>query len=321
MKFKDYYQIMGLARDASQDDIKRAYRKLARKYHPDVSKEADAEARFKELGEAYEVLKDPEKRAAYDRLGSNWRAGQEFRPPPDWDQGFEFSGRGFSAGGGGQFSDFFESLFGGAFGAGPGFGPAGGAHRHFHARGEDSHARIAIDLEDAYHGASREIRLAHSQLGPDGRPHVGERSLQVKIPQGVRQGSRIRLAGQGGAGSGSGPAGDLYLEIEFRPHRLYRVEGRDVSLDLPLAPWEAALGASVDVPTPGGAVSLKIPPGSAAGRKLRLSGRGIPGQPPGDFYVVLQIALPPADTEAARDFYRRMAAELPFDPRARLEGR
>jgi curved DNA-binding protein len=316
MKFRDYYQIMGLARDASQDDIKRAYRKLARKYHPDVSKEADAEARFKELGEAYEVLKDPEKRAAYDRLGSNWRAGQDFRPPPDWDQGFEFSGRGFSGAGGGQFSDFFETLFGGSFGPGAGFGQAGGAH--FHARGEDSHARIAIDLEDAYHGASRSIKLSHSVLGGDGRPHLAERSLDVKIPKGVRQGSRIRLAGQGGAGRGRGPAGDLYLEIEFRPHPLYRVEGRDVYLDLPLAPWEAALGASVPAPTPGGQVSLKIPAGSSAGRKLRLAGRGIPGQPPGDFYAVLQIALPPADSEAARAFYERMAAELPFAPRARL---
>ena len=317
MKFQDYYQIMGLRRDASQEDIKRAYRKLARKYHPDVSKEADAEARFKELGEAYEVLKDPEKRAAYDRLGSNWRAGQEFRPPPDWGEGFEFSGRGFSGAGGGQFSDFFESLFGGAFG-GPaaGFGHAGRAQ--FHARGEDSHAKIAIDVEDAYHGATRSITLNHSVLGPDGRPRLTERNLQVRIPKGVHQGSRIRLAGQGGAGRGQGHAGDLYLEIEFHPHPLYRVEGRDIYLDLPLAPWEAALGATVNAPTPGGPVALKIPPGSAAGRKLRLSGRGLPGQPPGDFYAVLQIALPPADSEAAQAVYKRMAEELPFNPRARF---
>jgi curved DNA-binding protein len=315
MKFQDYYQIMGLARDASQDDIKRAYRKLARKYHPDVSKEPNAEARFKELGEAYEVLKDPEKRAAYDRLGSNWRAGQEFRPPPDWGEGFEFSGRG--GGSGGQFSDFFESLFGGAFGPGAGFAHSGG-RAQFHARGEDSHAKIAIDLEDAYHGATRGISLNHSELGADGRPRLSERSLQVKIPKGVHQGSRIRLTGQGGAGRGHGQAGDLYLEIEFHPHPLYRVEGRDVYLDLPLAPWEAALGASVHAPTPEGPVALKIPPGSAAGRKLRLPGRGIPGQPPGDFYAVLQIVLPPADTEAAQAFYQRMAKELAFNPRARF---
>lgn len=319
MKYRDYYQIMGLARDASPDDIKRAYRKLARKYHPDVSKEADAEARFKELGEAYEVLKDPEKRAAYDRLGADWRAGQEFRPPPDWGAGFEFSGPGFSGGMGGQFSDFFESLFGGGFGPGAGFGPSPGhGGRHFHARGEDSHAKIAIDLEDAYQGATRNISLSHSEAGRDGRPRLAERNLQVRIPKGVRQGSRIRLAGQGGAGRGQGAAGDLYLEVEFHPHPFYRVEGRDVYLDLPLAPWEAALGATVHAPTPGGPVALKIPPGSAAGRKLRLPGRGIPGEPPGDFYAVLQIALPPADSEAARELFRRMEQELPFNPRSRL---
>lgn len=317
MKYRDYYQIMGLAREASQDEIKRAYRKLARKYHPDVSKEPDAEARFKELGEAYEVLKDPEKRAAYDRLGSNWRAGQDFRPPPDWDAGFEFSGPGFA--GGGQFSDFFESLFGGAFGRSAGFGPSPGhGGRQFHARGEDSHAKIAIDLEDAFRGATRSITLSHSERGMDGRPRLAERNLEVRIPKGVRQGQRIRLAGQGGAGMGHGAAGDLYLEVEFRPHPLYRVEGRDVYLDLPLAPWEAALGATVHAPTPDGPVALRIPPGSAAGRKLRLTGRGIPGQPPGDFYAVLQIALPPADSKAARDLYERMAAELAFNPRARL---
>jgi len=312
MEFKDYYQIMGVPRDATQDEIKRAYRKLARKFHPDVSKEADAEARFKEVGEAYEVLKDPEKRAAYDRLGASWTAGQEFRPPPDWGQGFEFHGGGFTGADAAGFSDFFETVFG--RGVARAFGGRGG----FHARGEDTHAKVHIDLEDAYRGATRSLTLAHSELGADGRPQVKERTLNVRIPKGVHQGQHIRLARQGGAGIGKGEAGDLYLEIEFRPHPFYRVEGKDVFVDLPLAPWEVALGTTVTAPTPSGPVELKIPAGSAAGRKLRLKERGIPGKPPGDLYVVLHIVLPPADTEAAKALYRRMEQELKFNPRARL---
>ena len=313
MEFKDYYQIMGVKRDATQDEIKRSYRKLARKYHPDVSKEADAEVRFKEVGEAYEVLKDPEKRAAYDQLGANWKAGQDFRPPPDWDAGFEFHGGGFSgAGDAAQFSDFFESLFGHDFARG------GTSHADFHAHGEDAHAKVLIDLDDAYHGATRTLNLQHTELGPDGRPQVKQRTLNARIPRGVRQGQYIRLAGQGGAGMGQGKAGDLFLEVEFRPHPFYHVEGRDVFLDLPVAPWEAALGATVKAPTPSGTVDLKIPPGSTAGRKLRLKGRGIPGATPGDLYVVLQIALPPAESAAARSAYREMEQALEFNPRARM---
>lgn len=315
MEFKDYYQIMGVKRDATQDEIKRAYRKLARKYHPDVSKEPEAEARFKEVGEAYEVLKDPEKRAAYDQLGANWKAGQDFRPPPDWDQGFEFHGGGFTGADAEQFSDFFESLFGrGGFGGG--FGR--GARREYHARGEDTHAKVLIDLEDAYHGATRTFTLKHSELGPDGRPQLKERTLNVHIPKGVRQGQHIRLAGQGGAGIGMGGAGDLYLEVEFRDHSIYKVEGKDVYLDLPVAPWEAALGATVKVPTPSGTVNLKIPPNSRAGRKLRLKGRGIPSKKPGDLYVVLQIALPEADSDAAKQAYRAFEKATGFNPRAHL---
>ncbi len=312
MEFKDYYQIMGVQRDATQDEIKRAYRKLARKYHPDVSKEPDAEQRFKEVGEAYEVLKDPEKRAAYDQLGANWKAGQDFRPPPEWDQGFEFHGGGFTGVDASQFSDFFESLFG------RGFAPGGRGRAEFHARGEDAYAKVLIDLEDAYQGASRALTLKVSELGPDGRPRVKERTLNVRIPKGVRQGQHIRLAGQGDPGIGQGTAGDLYLEIEFRPHPFYHVEGRDVFVDLPLAPWEMALGATVKAPTPGGTVDLKVPPGSAAGRKLRLKGRGIPGSPPGDLYVVLRVVLPPADSEAAKQAYKAMAGALHFNPRAHL---
>jgi curved DNA-binding protein len=313
MEFKDYYQIMGVQRDATQEEIKRAYRKLARKYHPDVSKESDAEARFKEVGEAYEVLKDPEKRAAYDQLGANWKAGQEFRPPPDWDQGFEFHRSGISGEEAAAFSDFFESLFGRGFAAGAPHGRTG-----FHARGGDAYARVLIDLEDAFHGATRTLTLKHTVLGDDGRPHVKERTLSVRIPKGVHQGQHIRLAGQGDPGIGQGGAGDLYLEVTLRPHPLYKVEGRDVYLDLPVAPWEAALGASVKAPTPTGVVDLKIPAGSINGRKLRLKGRGLPGNPAGDLYVVLSIALPPSDSEAAKAVYEEMARTLKFNPRAHL---
>lgn len=316
MKYKDYYEIMGIKRDATQDEIKRAYRKLARKYHPDVSKETDAEVRFKEVGEAYEVLKDPEKRVAYDQLGANWKAGQDFQPPPDWDQGFEFHGGGFTSADAAQFSDFFESLYGrGAF-TQQGFG--GRSRREFHAHGEDTHAKVMIDLEDAYQGATRTLTLKHTELGADGRPQMKERTLNVRIPKGICQGQHIRLAKQGGAGMGKGEPGDLYLEVEFRPHSLYRVEGRDVYLKLPVAPWEAALGATVKAPTPTGSVDLKIPANSSDGRKLRLKERGIPGKQPGDFYVVIQIALPPAESEAAKTAYRNFEKALPYNPREKL---
>jgi len=319
MEFKDYYKTMGVARDATQDEIKRAYRKLARKYHPDVSKEFDAEKRFKEVGEAYEVLKDPEKRAAYDQLGMNWKAGQEFRPPPDWDANFEFSG-GFAGGDEAAFSDFFESLFGRGFGGAGGFGGTRQrtASHAFHAQGEDHHAKILIDLEDAFRGATRTLTLHVPEIDARGHVITRERSLNVQIPKGIRQGQQIRLAGQGASGIGQGKAGDLYLEVEFRAHPLYSVEGRDLYLNLPIAPWEAALGSQVKAPTPEGTIDLKIPAGSASGRKLRLKGRGIPGSPPGDLYAVLQIVLPPGDSDRAQAIYRRMADELSFNPRAKL---
>ena len=313
MEFKNYYEVLGVERNASQAEIKRAYRKKARKYHPDVSKETDAEEHFKEVGEAYEVLKDPEKRASYDQLGDNWKEGQDFRPPPDWNQGFEFHGGGFTQADASQFSDFFESLFGDGFSAQD---PSRGAHANM--RGEDSHAKVLIELEDAYLGATRTLTLRHTELGPDGRPQLKNRTLNVRIPKGVHQGQHIRLAGQGGAGFGKGGAGDLYLEIEFRAHGHYRAEGRDVYLDLPLAPWESTLGARVKVPTPDGTVELKIPPDSKSGNKMRLKGRGIPGKPAGDLYVVLQVVLPPADSEQAKALYREMEQKLAFNPRAGL---
>lgn len=310
MKFKDYYETLGVPRSATQDEVKQAYRKLARKYHPDVSKQPDAEVRFKELGEANEVLKDPEKRAAYDRMGSQYKNGQDFSPPPDWNEGFEFSGSGKP--GGMPNSDFFETLFGRRF--------SQPRHtRSTHAQGQDHHAKVAIDLRDAYRGATRSINL--SMPGVDAQGHVAlhSRQLEVNIPKGITAGQHLRLQGQGGPGVGSGPAGDLYLEIVFTPDPVFRVDGRDVYLDLPLAPWEAALGAQVDVPTPEGSVTLTVPAGSAAGRKLRLKGRGIPGgtgdKPAGDLYAVLTIVLPPAHTEAVTEAYQALHKATDFKPR------
>ncbi len=311
MKFRDYYEILGVERNATQDEIKRAYRKLARKYHPDVSKEPEAEARFKEIGEANEVLRDPEKRAAYDRMGQNWRTGQDFQPPPDWDAGFEFTGSD-ADGASGDYSDFFEALFGRHMRQ----SQASQRRASMHRQGQDHHAKVLIDLEDAYRGARRAIRLAMPAIDADGRVVTRERELDVHIPRGIRAGQHLRLSGQGGPGLGNGPPGDLYLEIEFRENPRYRVEGRDVYVDLPLAPWEAALGAAVPVRTPEGSVELTVPAGSSAGRRLRLRGKGIPGEPPGDLYAVVSIALPPADTEAKKDAWRELAKAFRFDPRA-----
>jgi curved DNA-binding protein len=310
VEFKDYYKVMGVARDATEAQIKQAYRKLARKYHPDVSKEKDAEARFKEVGEAYEVLKSPEKRAAYDQLGQNYRPGEEFRPPPNWDSGFEFSGAGP---GDSSYSDFFDALFGAQ-------ARAGARNRGaFHAgRGEDHHAKVLLDLEASIHGGSRTFTLRMPEIDEQGRLVAKERTLNVQVPKGILAGQHIRLAGQGARASGDAKPGDLFIEVEFQPHPLYRVDGRDLSLELPVAPWEAALGATVKTPTPTGMVEMKVPPGSHAGTKLRLKGRGIPAAAAGDFYVVLQIALPPANDAKAMAAYAAMAAALPFNPRARL---
>jgi curved DNA-binding protein len=282
-KYKDYYGILGLERTATQDDIKRAYRKLARKYHPDVSKHAAAEDRFKETGEAYQVLKDPEKRAAYDRMGGQWQNGQDFQPPPNWDEGFEFSVASNEGSANADFSDFFEAMFGGAHTgvhsrqremhaprsdhdakvAKDREGAYSGAQ--FSASGQDHHAKVVIDLVDAYRGAQRSISLQMPVIDAQRHVMLQSRTLNVSIPKGVRVGQHLRLAGQGGAGLGQGPAGDLYLEIAFREHRRFRVDGRDVSLDVPVAPWEAALGANVTVPTPDGSVEMTVPQGSAGG--------------------------------------------------------
>ncbi len=325
MEFKDYYAALGVPRDATAEQIKKAWRKLARKYHPDVSKEPDAAARMSEINEANAVLSDPEKRVAYDALARGHRGGERFTPPPDWDAGFEFSGTGF--GEGADFSDFFAELFGraargrtGAAGAAGARGAARGA-----MRGEDHHAKIVLDLEDAWRGATRQVTLRSPRLAADGRVALDERTLDVRIPAGVRPGQMIRLAGQGGAGHGGAAAGDLFLEVQFRPHPHWRLEGeRGDTLvgDLPVAPWEAALGAVVPVTLPDGSVmKVRVPAGAQAGRSLTVRGRGLPGtgagRPAGDLELVLQVVLPSAHDPRARRHYEAMARELTdFDARA-----
>jgi curved DNA-binding protein len=313
MEFRDYYATLGLERTATQDDIKRAYRKLARKYHPDVSKEPDAEARFKDLAEAYEALNDPEKRAAYDEAGRQRQRAQEAGPSAGREPEFEFGGRGFDPGDGFNHSDFFESLFG---------RQAGGARSQARrsTQGQDHHAKVVIDLEDAYKGARRTISLRMPVPDAQGGYTLQERQLEVGIPKGVREGQHLRLAGQGQSGTLGGAPGDLYLEISFRPHAHFRVDGRDVYIDLPITPWEAALGASVTVPIPAGEVQLTVPAGSSSGRKLRLKGRGLPGEPPGDMYAVLSITVPPAQTAESKQAYEALAGTFPnFNPRSVLE--
>jgi curved DNA-binding protein len=329
MEYRDYYETLNVPRTASADEIKKAYRRLARKYHPDVSKEKNAEEKFKQVQEAYEVLKDPEKRAAYDQLGSNWKAGQEFRPPPDFGGGFEF--RGGPRGGGGaefdaSFSDFFSSLFGGGGAGGFGnsgnpFGAAGGGARARRAprKGRDHHARIDIDLEEAYRGGTRTFDLQRPVLDDDGTLQMRQHTVKVNIPPGITEGQQLRLAGQGEGSTSGGGSGDLFLEVHTRPHKQYKLDGRDVTVTLPVAPWEAALGATVTVPTLGGPVEMRVPAGAQSGQKLRLRGRGLPGNPPGDEFVQLKVVLPPADSPRAKALYEQMQRELAFDVRAETD--
>ncbi len=291
--------MLGLGRDAAADDIKRAYRRLARKYHPDVSKEPNAEERFKEIGEAYEVLRDPEKRAAYDALGTR-KPGEDVRPPPDWD--FDF---GADAG---PRSDFFEQIFGGA-----------SRGRTFRSRGFDTSGQVEITLEEAYRGTERRLSLQRMGLDARGGGQPSMQQLTVRIPAGVIDGQRIRVPAQGGPGIGGGPAGDLFLEVRVLPHRWFTAEGRDIRLELPVTPWEAALGEPVRVPTLGGRVDLKLPKGSQTGRQLRLKGRGLPGNPPGDQFVVLKIVTPPPRHSADEDLYKQMAATMAMNPRQAME--
>ncbi|MBK1690048.1 DnaJ C-terminal domain-containing protein [Rubrivivax gelatinosus] len=312
MEFKDYYQVLGVARDATQDAVKKAYRKLARQFHPDVSKAPDASARMSEVNEAYAVLSDPERRAAYDKVGRGHQAGERFTPPPDWDAGFEFQGRapGGASEFGGDFSDFFEQLFGRA-------GMPRGAARHGRGgamRGEDHHAKIVLELEAALRGGVHRVSLRQPQLGPDGHVVLAERTLEVTLPPGVRPGRLVRLAGQGGPGQ---PPGDLFLEVVLHEHPRWRVDGADLVGELPVAPWEAALGGVLPVALPDGStLQVRVPAGAQAGQRLTLRGRGLPGTPPGDLDLVVRVVLPSALEPRARALYERMAQELPdFDAR------
>lgn len=315
MKFKDYYRILGVAPEATAEDIKIAYRKLARKYHPDVSKEPGTEKSFTEIGEANEVLKDPERRAAYDTLrAGGWRDGQEIdAPPPARDYQYAGSSDGGEAA---YFSDFFQSLFGVPSRDG---GRRGGFGRSaFLERGDDIHYTITVSLEEAYHGGEMQLQLQSPQRDERGEVVSSIRTITVKIPKGVIQGTRMRLRGQGQPGTRAELNGDLYLEIELAPHPLYRVDGRDLSLEVPITPWEAVLGARVEVPTLGGTVTATVPAGTRDGQKLRLKGRGLPGDPPGDQYLALNIVVPPSSSDKAKALYRELARESVFNPRAKI---
>lgn len=322
MEFKDYYKALGVERTATDEEIRKAYRKLARKYHPDVSKEADAQERMRDINEANDVLRDKEKRAAYDALldrvqrgGGTRGAGGDFQPPPGWDEGFEFyRSPGEGPADHAAFSEFFSSVFG--------KGEHRGAQsRQYRARGEDHHAAIEISVEEALRGAERDITLRALELDAQGQPAFVNRTLNVKIPAGVHPGQFIRLAGRGAPGHGGEAAGDLYLEVRIAPHKLYRIEGNDLYMTLPVTPTEAALGAKVHVPTPGGGVvEVTVPPHSRGGMKLRVRDRGLPSKPPGHLYLLLDIALPPANTEAARQAFEALARAAPFNPRRLWEG-
>jgi curved DNA-binding protein len=299
MDYKDYYKVMGVSRDAEAKDIKIAYRRLARKYHPDISKEPNAEEKFKEVGEAYEVLKDPEKRRVYDQYATDWQSRQQSQSSsrrPAWGDDNENTNYQYS-------HDFFESLFGGA--------PHFRQQQHQQKRaGADFHGKINISLEEAYSGVVKEINLGHA---PSGR-----QTLKVKIPAGVKSGQKIRLTGKGEAAVANGPAGDLYITIHVDKHPWFDVKEHDIYISLPVAPWEAALGSTIVVPTLGGHVDLKIPPGSQGGQTLRLKKRGWPGAVPGDQYVLLKIVIPQPTTDSARALYQTMAEEMPFNPRAKM---
>jgi curved DNA-binding protein len=322
VEFKDYYKILGVNKNASPDEIRKAYRKLARKYHPDVNKEPAAESKFKEVGEAYEVLKDPEKRKLYDQYGADWKAGKQ---QEEYQQQYsqQYQDTGFGAGGGfdfgggfgdtGEFSEFFEFLFGG------GRQRSRSARQSMKRKGDDIEASITIPVKDAFEGGTRRISFNLQTMDRSGRISRKPVNLDVKIPRGIKSGQKIRLAGQGHPGYNGGEKGDLYIKIEFEKHPYIKADGADIYIDLPVAPWEAALGNTVTMPTPGGSIKLKIPAGSSQDKKLRIKGKGIPSRTPGDLYVILKSVLPPANTEKARKVYEEMK-DLNFNPRTNFGG-
>lgn len=335
VKFQDYYEILGIPRDAAQEQIQSAYRKLARKYHPDINKDKDAEDKFKKISEAYEVLKDPEKRKKYDMLGANWKTGDDFTPPPGWEQwqtgsrhrtdphsgfdfGFDFGDMGTSFGSG--FSDFFESLFGDAFqgfrttrsthnGAGGGF--------HSSARGQDQEAELTITLEEAYTGTKKNITLSYSEVDGAGRIKQKSKTLDVTIPSGITDGKRLRLSGQGSKGGTKGAAGDLYLRIHIAPHHNFRVKGADIEIDTPITPWEAALGAEITVPLVQGSAKLKLQPGIQSGQRLRIKGKGLKKNKnqQGDLYTVVKIVVPKDLSSEERELFSKLSKTSSFKPR------
>ncbi len=329
VKFKDYYETLGVARTASQDEVQRAYRKLARKYHPDVNKAKDAEEKFKEINEAYEVLKDPEKRKMYDQLGPDWRSGQDFRPPPGWDfHTYRGAGGGqadsqWGGMGAGGFSDFFETLFGGrgfrqSYGrtgrGGAGFEQFGGTWRQ---AGADQETTIRITLQDAFHGGVRPIALQSQSIGANGQVEVREKRYDIKIPPGILPGKKIRLTGQGAPGIGGAPSGDLYLKVEIEPDPVFKLKGRDLYVEVPVSPWEAVLGTEVPVATISGSVNLKIPPGTQSGQKLRLRGKGMPNPKgtAGDLYVTVAIRVPVNPSPREKELFEELKKVSDFNPR------
>ncbi len=315
MKYQDYYKILGVNRDAEAASIKKAYRKLARKYHPDVNSEADAEEKFKEINEAYDVLKDAEKRKAYDQFGENWKHGQDFNTGG-------YGGAGAGGFTGGDFTDFFESIFsqgggGGFSGFNPGgAGPGAGGFRQPRARkGEDQLLKLDITLEEAYNGGEKQIQLSRSEQGAAGLATPTLKKLKVNIPKGVTSGKKIRLSKQGHASASGGDAGDLLLELNILPHKWFKLDGTDITLKCPLSPWEAALGSKVTVPTLSGQIQLTIAAGAQSGRKMRLKGRGLPGKPAGDMYVEIQIHTPIAEDDETKQWYQQMQQKFNFNPR------
>lgn len=320
MDYKDYYKILDITKEASKEEIKRAYRKLARKYHPDVNKDVGAEAKFKEVAEAYEVLNDEEKRKAYDSFGSDWKAGQDFRPPPNWDNPFQGGSHSSQHASSTNFSDFFESIFGGDRGnfSSEDFSSFS---QEYHSPGRDLHAKISISLEDSYHGTKRAITLNKTVNEGDGHRSIKPQSLQVTIPKGIIEGQQIRLEGQGELGFGQGARGNLFLEIVFEKHSIFTVSKRDIFLTLPVTPWEAALGATIAVPTLGGKVDLKLPANSQTGKKLRLKGRGLSAKKQiGNQYVILAIHTPAVKTTEQKELYEKMAKIMPYNPRSGFGG-